>query len=259
MSEVEFNYVGTELDLFAAATVWKSYVRRHVRPYLGRRVLEVGAGNGGTTRVLSDAGVERWLCLEPDAGLAARIAQAIDRGDLPPSCEVKVGTTADLEPVPAFDTALYMDVIEHIEDDRGELARVAGLIRPGGHLVVLVPAHQWLFTPFDRAIGHFRRYDRRMLRAVGPDGFELRRLGYLDSVGFFASLANRLILKSSMPTAKQIRFWDKTLVPMSRVVDPLLFHRFGKSVLGVWRKPEGTGPRSSAPAGPAAIASGRPS
>lgn len=235
-----FNYVGAELELFATATVWKTYVRHQVRPYLGREVLEVGAGNGGTTRVLTEAGAVRWVCVEPDAALAGRIARSIAEGELPGFCEVSIATTADLEPVPSFDTILYMDVIEHIEDDRAELARAAALLRPGGHLVVLVPAHQWLYTPFDRAIGHFRRYDRRRLRSAGPAGLDLLRLRYLDSVGFFASLGNRLVLKSSMPTARQIRFWDKGLVPLSRVLDPLLFHGFGKSVLGVWRKPATT-------------------
>ena len=60
---------------------------------------------------------------------------------------------------------------------------------------------------------------------------------YLDSVGFFASLANRLLLKQQNPTLKQILFWDRVLVPCSRLVDPLFLFRAGKSVVGVWEKP----------------------
>ena len=65
---------------------------------------------------------------------------------------------------------------------------------------------------------------------------ELVRMVYLDSVGFFASLCNRLILKSSMPTPGQIALWDRVMVRMSRWVDPCLGYAAGKSVLGIWRK-----------------------
>ena len=62
------------------------------------------------------------------------------------------------------------------------------------------------------------------------------RLHYLDSIGMLASLGNRLILKSSMPTRRQIALWDRLMVPISRLADPLLGHRLGKSVLGVWQR-----------------------
>ena len=232
-----YTYVGSELDLFAAATTWKTYVRGRVGPYLGREVLEVGAGHGGTTRVLIRPDAARWVCLEPDPALAARLAKSIAAGELPAACRVLVGTVADVEDQPPFDTILYMDVLEHIEDDRAELARAAGRLKPGGHMIVLSPAHQWLFTPFDRAIGHYRRYTRASLRAVGPPGLDLVRLIYLDSVGLLASLGNRLVLRSSMPSPGQIRLWDRAMVPLSRLFDPILGHRAGKSILAIWRKP----------------------
>ena len=135
-----------------------------------------------------------------------------------------------------FDTILYMDVLEHIADDRAELARAADQLRHGGHLIVLAPAHQWLFTPFDEAIGHYRRYTKSTLRAAAPDGLTLARLVYLDSIGMLASLGNRLVLKSSMPSPGQIALWDRLMVPLSRVADPFLGYSLGKSVLAVWKK-----------------------
>ena len=131
-------------------------------------------------------------------------------------------------------------MLEHIEDDAAELARAAEWLRPGGHVVVLSPAHQWLFTPFDKAIGHFRRYTKKSLKAVAPPGAELARLAYLDSVGLLASIGNRVILRRAVPSAGQIAAWDKLMVPLSRALDPVLAHTVGKSVLGVWRRPTGT-------------------
>jgi SAM-dependent methyltransferase len=233
---VSFVYVGTELDLFATAERWKAYVRSQVGPYLGRQVLEVGAGHGGTTRMLCDRGPSRWVCLEPDSSLASRLIASISSGELPDCCEARIGTLTDLDEKDRFDTILYMDVLEHIADDRAELARAALQLQKGGHLVVLAPAHQWLFTPFDEAIGHYRRYTKTSLRAAAPDELGLARLVYLDSIGMLASLGNRLVLKSSMPSRGQIALWDRLMVPMSRIADPLLGYSLGKSVLAVWKK-----------------------
>jgi SAM-dependent methyltransferase len=237
---VTYTYIGSELDLFATADTWKSYVRRQVVPYLGRDVLEVGAGHGGTTRVLCRGGADSWLCLEPDPALADRLTDAINSGALPDCCRARVGTLAGMGERDVFDTLLYMDVLEHIEDDRTELAHAADHLRSGGHLVVLAPAHQWLFSPFDASIGHYRRYTKRTLRAAAPTGLTLVKLVYLDAVGLLASLGNRLVLRSSMPNPRQIAAWDKLMVPVSRLIDPLVGYSIGKSVLAVWRKVEPT-------------------
>ena len=233
----DYHYVGDELDLFAAAVHWKAYFRRMIQPYLGTNVLEVGAGLGGTTRALCQGTENRWVCLEPDPQLAARLVAEQSAGRLPAGCEVVVGTLDDQLIADQFDSVLYMDVLEHIEGDRAELVQAARRVQSGGHLVVLSPAHQWLFTPFDQAIGHCRRYSTRSLRAVGPEGFNLVWLGYLDSIGFFASLTNKLLLQQAMPTPKQIAFWDGFLVRTSTWIDPVLRYKAGKSVLGVWQRP----------------------
>ena len=86
---MSYVYVGTELDLFATADRWKSYVRRRIQIFLGRQVLEVGAGTGGTTPVLCDDGPDRWICLEPDSSLGDRLIAAIHEGELPDCCEAQ--------------------------------------------------------------------------------------------------------------------------------------------------------------------------
>jgi hypothetical protein len=131
---------------------------------------------------------------------------------------------------------LYIDVIEHIEDDRAELARAAGHLGSGGMLVVLCPAHNCLFSEFDRMIGHHRRYNTRMLRAIMPSGLKCVEMFYLDSVGMLLSFANRYLLRSSTPTPAQITLWDRVVIPCSRLLDPLLARRFGKTVVAIWEK-----------------------
>ena len=231
-----FVYVGTELELFALAANWKSYWKQKVQRFILGDVLEIGAGVGGTTKILHDGRQKIWLCLEPDSRLAAKLSEAIAAKPCAPDATVVVGYITDLVDDLRFDTIVYVDVLEHIEDDRRELRLAADRLRPGGHIVILCPAHQFLFSPFDRAIGHFRRYNKSMYRSLTPTGLSLVKLIYLDSVGMLLSLANRAILRSAMPTQKQILFWDRWIIPCSRRLDKILCGKLGKSVLGVWQK-----------------------
>ncbi len=230
------DYQGNELELFASATNWKAYFGHFMRPFLKGHVLEVGAGKGGTTAILCDGSQKRWLCLEPDGNLARLIQKNVENGSLPGCCSVLAGTLADVGETEKFDSILYIDVLEHIMNDKEEIKKAAIHLNPGGSLIVLVPSCPWLFSPFDESLGHFRRYTRKSLRAAVRPGLEEVLLLNLDSAGLFASAANRLLLRQSMPTSGQVQLWDKKLVPVSRITDRVTGFTAGKSILGIWRK-----------------------
>jgi Methyltransferase domain len=230
----EYRYEGNELAIFAQARHWKQYWISQVAPFIKGDVLEVGAGIGSNTMRLRHLSTGRWLCLEPDERLLVEL-----QGEVTPHVaapiDVARGTVSSLPEDEVFDTALYIDVLEHIPDDVGEIAAVAKHIRSSGHIIVLSPAHQLLYSPFDRAIGHQRRYNRVSLLRCTPPNVQSIRVSYLDSVGYCLSLANRLVLRQSSPTLEQILFWDKYILPVSRFIDPVLGFRVGKSILGVWQ------------------------
>jgi SAM-dependent methyltransferase len=233
----EFKYVGSELDLFADARNWKEYWSRQIGPFLRGDVLEVGAGIGSNTRFLDpDGRTGRWVCLEPDPELHDLLVKNFAEKKPRRAYESVCGTLASLTDQ-QFDTIIYIDVLEHIENDREELRQAASHLRPGGHLIVLSPTHQRLFSPFDTAIGHFRRYDRPMLRRISPASLQLERMAYLDCAGMILSAANMLLLRQSMPVKAQLRFWDRWIVPVSRILDKLFLYSVGKTIIAVWRKP----------------------
>ena len=234
MTAAEYEYEGDELTLFQNAKNWKRYWSSQVRPYLGKRVLEVGAGLGSNTAYLN-GGAEEWVCLEPDKEMSAALADRQRANELP-ATRVISGTIADLPARPSFDSIVYIDVLEHIGDDASEIAAAAARLFPNGTLVALSPAHQWLFSPFDAAIGHCRRYSPASLRALTCPELELVVLRQLDSVGILASAVNRFLLRPKMPTVSQILAWDRFMVPVSRLMDPLLFYSLGKSIVAVWRR-----------------------
>lgn len=229
-------YVGSELELFADARNWKAYLRRQIAPHLGQDVLEVGAGIGSFARAAAGESTRRWVCLEPDPGMHAELARMIRDHELPACCEAMLGGVESVPDSASFDSVVYIDVLEHIEDDADELRRALRLLRAGGALVVMSPAHQSLYSGFDKSIGHFRRYSKTTLSKLTPPGASLVRLIYLDSAGLLASLANRVLLRQAMPTHAQVAFWDRVLVRISMALDPILLRRIGKSVLGVWRR-----------------------
>ena len=232
----EIPYIGNELHLFQHASNWKQYYAKNLKPFIKGDVLEVGAGIGSTTTYLCDGSQRSWLCLEPDSALFKELETKIENKELATRCTCINGIVSDLKTDQKFDTILYIDVIEHIEDDNNELIETVKHLNPGGHLIILVPAYQYLFNEFDKAIGHYRRYNKKSLLSVTPDDMQVEKIFYLDSVGLFASMMNKYFLKQDYPTMKQINLWDKVMVPISKITDRIINYTLGKSLIGVWKK-----------------------
>jgi 2-polyprenyl-3-methyl-5-hydroxy-6-metoxy-1,4-benzoquinol methylase len=229
-----YKYEGNELELFQHAKHWKKYFSKQIKPHIKGTVLEVGAGIGATTRLLNDGTAKSWLMLEPDEKMSLILKGKMEANELATNCLLQTGTINLV--TSTFDTIIYIDVLEHINTDTEELHKAAGLLNAGGHIIVLSPAFQFLYNPFDKAIGHYRRYNKKRLRTVTPAGLQLVSSRYYDSIGFFAALMNKLFLRKKYPTLKQVLFWDNWMIPVSKVTDKLFFHRFGKSIIGVWEK-----------------------
>ncbi len=233
-----FSYEGKELDLFSRATNWKKYWSSAIHPFLGQSILEVGAGIGATAKLFASCKVKRWVAIEPDSSLVERVKMDLPHSQYPNNYEIQAQKIHDLSSEYKFDTILYIDVLEHIKDDKTELDLVAKLLEPGGRIVILSPAHQYLFTAFDRALGHYRRHNTTTLLSVKPEGMRVESIFYIDSIGMLASLGNKLFLKSEIPTKNQIKIWDKCLVPVSRIVDRLTMNKIGKSIVAVFQLEE---------------------
>jgi SAM-dependent methyltransferase len=186
------------------------------------RVLDFGAGSGTFARALAARGVD-LLCVEPDAAL---------RGDL----EGKgLKALPDTQAVPdrSVDLAYSFNVLEHIEDDAAALAELRRVLRPGGRLLLYVPAFMVLYSAMDRAIGHRRRYRKGpLVKLVERAGFAVGEARYADSLGFAAALAFRAFGPGSgalNPGA--VRFYDTYLFPLSRVLDFVLHPVIGKNLI----------------------------
>lgn len=226
------TYPSSELEIFAEATNWKNYYSQKLHPYISGDVLEVGSGLGTNTEFLQKHWENgTWYCCEPDPELLARSKKV-------EGCKYfntrLGGFSQDLK----FDTIIYIDVLEHIKHSRDEIELITRRLRPRGNLIILVPAQERLFNSFDTAIGHYRRYSKLRLREDYRGLMRIKHIGYYDSLGLIASIANKLFFKKSEPTRRAVLFWDRILVPCSKILDPLIAFRAGKSLIAVLEIPE---------------------
>ncbi len=231
------NYIGNELDLFKDATNWKRYFSGKINNFIKGDVLEVGAGLGANTFFLSRniKNINSITCLEPDKNLCDKI-RLNNSHSLFQIKEIINGTIEIIEDY--YDTIIYIDVLEHIEDSKKEIEQIKKKLKKNGHLIILVPAFNFLFSEFDKKIGHYRRYNKKMLNEEINNELVTKKLFYLDSMGFIASLMNKIILKKDNPSRQNIEFWDKILVNFSKFFDLLIFFKFGKSLVGIYEKKE---------------------
>lgn len=227
------DYIGNELELFQHAINWKTYFSSNLHKFITGDTLEVGAGFGVNTKYLLTPQATSWTFVEPDGSLAEKIP--VNTSEITIPKKVIVGTIDTIENQ-LFDTIIYIDVLEHIEQSVEEIEKIKKILRPGGHLIILVPAFQFLFNEFDARIGHFRRYDKPLLRSEINGILLEKKLFYLDSCGLMASLANKLFLKKSAINVGQVKFWDRFLVRCSKISDVIFLRQFGKSLIGIYEK-----------------------
>jgi cyclopropane fatty-acyl-phospholipid synthase-like methyltransferase len=234
---VEYIYEGQELHLFERAAKWKKYFGNKIQSFISGEVLEVGAGIGETTPYLQNKKIKRWLCLEPDQNLFALLQKKVANKKLPPYCDVKLGTLQTLSLDAKFDTIIYIDVLEHIENDKSEIEAASLLLKESGHLIILAPAHQRLYSEFDKAIGHQKRYSKGTLRAIAdPCILKEEKVYFLESASIILLLINKLFLRKRYPSTRDIWIWQNIFIPVSKVADKILFYKVGKSIVCIWKK-----------------------
>jgi 2-polyprenyl-3-methyl-5-hydroxy-6-metoxy-1,4-benzoquinol methylase len=179
------------------------------------RVLNAGCGSGELSCLLAAAG-HQVVGIDPDP---TYIQLARDRaGDRFPDSEFVVSSIEDFAGPHDFDAAISTDVLEHIEDDRTAFHRMVAQVKPGGLVLVAVPAGQWLFGYHDEQLGHFRRYSKRMVRQLVAETCVVKKLRYFGGTLIPVCLAYSKWLRKPYPVAKV--GGGKSLV--SRTLDAML-------------------------------------
>jgi SAM-dependent methyltransferase len=226
------------LESLTSAINYHAWLTDLARPHLGEHPIELGSGLGDYAATWLEQGVPAITVTEADR-TRLRVLQErfVDRP------EVHVRAIDVFRPETAAHSAFVaFNVLEHIPDDVGALRAAHTLLRPGGAVIMFVPAFQVAMSAFDRQVGHVRRYTRtslgRTMRAAGLDVQELR---YVDMPGLFAWIVGMRLFRMTPGDSALLRLWDRTVIPLTRRLEARVVAPFGKSVFAVARVPGGAG------------------
>lgn len=221
---MEQAYTGADnLTAMTVARRYNEFLVREVLRHSGGAAVAVdfGAGSGTFAGKLRECGLE-VVCVESDKQLRLALQS---QGFV---CRESLDQISEN----SIDYIFSLNVLEHIEDDDAMLEELCRRLRPGGRLYLYVPAFPILYTSMDRKVGHYRRYRASSLRVqLEKAGFSVLHAGYADSLGFLVTLLYRLIgSRRGDLNLKTLRFYDRWLFPISRLLDKFLGRVLGKNV-----------------------------
>jgi len=171
----------------ARRDILHDYLRRYGNLPARARILEIGCGTGHNLPMLSAFGEVEAIEIDPAAReiAAARLGRPVGDAPLPELPGVERG---------AYDLVAVLDVVEHIEDDVAALAAMRSLLKPGGKVLIAVPAHQWMWSAHDVVNHHHRRYSKATLAAaIEAAGLKATRLRWFNSLLFPLAAAARIV------------------------------------------------------------------
>jgi SAM-dependent methyltransferase len=228
-----------DLERLGTAHHFFDWVLDQFDPYLAGRMLEVGAGAGTITRKLAERYPDcRLVALEPAGNVAGALTAYAALSD---RVTVHRETLADYlrRGEGTFDTVLYLNVLEHIEDDARELRLAAEVLRPGGTLLVFGPALEGLYSDLDYKAGHYRRYSPARLRELAEAaGLVVTRACYFDVLGVPPYYVVYKLLRQTEISGSTMWSYDWIVIPASRLLQRILVRPpLGKNVVLVAAKP----------------------
>jgi SAM-dependent methyltransferase len=221
----------------AFAVNYHRWILERLTPFLGKRIIEVGAGVGSFSELLLETRPESLTALEPSPDMYAALVHYLAAHDKAGVSQAQQCTLAEMKASDQPDSIVYVNVLEHIKDDQAELRTAHSLLVFGGRVLIFVPANRWLMGSMDRQLGHFRRYTMEELTSKCQSaGFIIRLASYFDVAGILPWWAMYCVLKSQRMDPAAVRLYDRWVVPMARVLESALKPPLGKNIVLVGEK-----------------------
>ena len=223
-------YEGWELQHFDNSKNFRKYQYDLIKKFIKGNVAEVGPGNGENLKLYYKK-CKKIDLYEPSYNLYKKLKIKYKKKTISiKNSNFKIKKNK-------YDTIIYLDVLEHIRDDVREINKAISSIKKGGNLIINVPAFQHLFSKFDKDVGHFRRYNKhKILNLLKKLNYNIFFIKYYDSIGYFLSLLSKLFSSNYKINFKnKIKIWN-SLIIISKLIDKLIFHSFGKSLIVVINK-----------------------
>ena len=225
------KYPGLELERFNKANLWIKYIIFKIMRFLKDDMLEVGAGLGSFTKGYMKNFHSITLTDTDEDNLSLLKKNFFHNQNI----NIIKSSIKDIEK--KFNTIIYFNVLEHIKDDISEIKSALEKLNRGGHLIILVPAHQKMYSKFDKAIGHHKRYGIDFFKKNRFKNSKIIKLHFLDFFGYLLYYLNKIFFKEeTYPSNLKIFIWDKIFTPFTIVIDYLTGYKFGKNILCIYQK-----------------------
>ena len=240
MSE-KHGYVGKDLEAMSFAVNYHRWILSLFAPYLGTRIVEVGAGSGSFSELLLERPLHALSLVEPSTAMYQQLCRRMEelKPNFSPKCynDVFKNVANQIKATETPDSIIYVNVLEHVADDVAELRAVHDTLNSGGRLFIFVPAFQWLHGSMDRQLDHFRRYTRSELeKKCAGAGFKVITSRYFDLLGILPWWVKYKLLQSNRMEPGAVRFYDRRVVPIAQKLEASITPRLGKNVLLVAEK-----------------------
>ncbi|EDY84915.1 Methyltransferase domain family [Verrucomicrobiia bacterium DG1235] len=231
----DFDYEGSDLEAMGAAENYPNWILSEFTPFLRGKVADVGAGSGNFSQYLLRTEIDSLHGFEPSESMHGKLAKRFESEERFSSVNSYVTDAVD-DYREAFDTVVYNNVMEHVEDDYAELKAVYKMLRPGGRVLIYVPAMSWLYSEFDKSLGHFRRYGKSNgCQLLLQTGFSVEIAKYADVLGMLPWFVCMKLFKGKLSKGS-VSLYDKVGVPLTRAFENLIVPPAGKNLLLVGRK-----------------------
>ncbi|MBL8148788.1 MAG: class I SAM-dependent methyltransferase [Blastocatellia bacterium] len=236
-SDEKSNYFGRDLEAMSFAINYHNWIISEFKQYFGETIAEVGAGTGNFTQLLIAANhnIRSLVAFEPSANMYPLLEERLSATKQVKTVNGFFGAKESKEQE-QFDSILYINVLEHIENDAKEMFHAYNSLKTGGYVLIFVPALRYLYSEFDKQLGHYRRYHKKQLiDLVESVGFRVVKAKYFDLVGIIPWYIAFVLLKRSMSSGN-VLLYDKLVVPVMQHVEKVLTPFVGKNLLLVGRK-----------------------
>lgn len=235
MFDDQFEYTGRDLEAMSFAQNYYKWIIDEFQPFIGENISEVGAGSGNFSKLVLEKNIKTLVAYEPSKEMYPLLCKTLD-GE-PRATTIQAYFRKLEEQVQnQFNTVFYVNVLEHIKEEKKELSFAHTTLKKNGYICIFVPALPWLYSEFDASIGHFRRYSKnQLIKLVKDTGFEVVKSKYFDFVGVVPWYIMIVLLKKTF-NGKLISHYDKIIVPIMSVIERFFYMPIGKNLILVGRK-----------------------
>jgi SAM-dependent methyltransferase len=232
------TYEGRDLEALASLSRYYARIMEGFQPYLHGHAVEFGSGRGTVSNYLLPH-VSAIDLVEPSPNLFSLLKEEMTNRDGVSLYGETLESYLERAEPESRDTTVMVNVLEHIEDDALALRQIHQMLKPGGHLLIFVPALRFLYSEFDRLVGHHRRYHRKELAQLATDnGYEVITSEYCDVLGILPWLVMNRWLGFTSLSPRLAKLYDTIGTPTSTLIEKVFRPPFGKNVLMVARRPE---------------------